>query len=300
MRSIVVALLAAVGFTGCVVDVGLPACEDVASTVTTVPLGSKMAEHHPSIDHWQTVAFANASQGETLVQRLHRASFGVPTLDEHVLPAHGSPGLVVVGGSMGMRDVHAIAVHARPIGEACAPPLLATVDLAAHEGPLQTAEAGKGTHVLTAGFWPNGTLFYTNIAHLHQSAWPRAGWYAWEGSDPLPVYGSDRAEQPAWWKDPQAGTPAEGTVPGLGYFTTIPGFNEALQGLSTGGTTVAVVPPDMAYTRAGYEDHPLYGDTLVFVIRALDVVDLPCPMQVPHVVCSPTDPMAGSPLAASR
>lgn len=154
----------------------------------------------------------------------------------------------------------------------------------------EAAQAGQGTHVFTAGFWENGTLFYTNIKAIDHSEWPRAAWYAWEGDDPLPVYvyEEDRAEQPAVWKDPQAGTPLDGTVPGLGYFTTIPGFNEALKGLSTMTVRVARLSPEEAYTRPGNEEHPLYGDALVFYIKVIDVVDLPCPLGVGRL-CGVTD-----------
>jgi hypothetical protein len=143
-----------------------------------------------------------------------------------------------------------------------------------------SAQPGQGVHVYTAGFWENGTLFYTNIEAIDHSDWPRAAWYAWEGKDTLPVYvyDQDRGEQPVVWKDPQAGTPLEGTVPGLGYFTTIPGFNDALKGLSTNTVRVVRMEPEDAYTRAGNEKSPLYGDALVFYIKVVDVVDLPCPM----------------------
>lgn len=146
----------------------------------------------------------------------------------------------------------------------------------------EAAQPGQGAHVLTAGFWENGTLFYTNIKALDHSDWPRAGWYAWEGGEPLPVYvyDEDRSEQPALWKDPQAGTPLAGTVPGLGYSTTIPGFNEALKGLSSSTVRVVRMTPEEGYTRAGNEEHPLYGAPLVFYIKVVDVVDLPCPTGV--------------------
>ena len=145
----------------------------------------------------------------------------------------------------------------------------------------RSAHPGQGVHVYTAGFWENGTLFYTNMKSIDHSDWPRAGWYAWEGADPLPVYvyDQDRSEQPATWKDPTAATPAAGEVPGLGYFTTIKGFNEALKGLSTNTVRVVRLAPGDAYTRAGNEDHPLYGDALVFYIKVVDVVDLPCPLE---------------------
>lgn len=152
------------------------------------------------------------------------------------------------------------------------------------------AGPGQGAHVYTAGFWAsNGTLFYTNIKAIDHSDWPRAGWYAWEGGEPLPVYvyDQDRSEQPTVWKDPQSGTPVEGTVPGLGYFTTIPGFNEGLKGLSTSTTRVVRMEPEDGYTREGNEEHPLYGAALVFYIKVVHVVDLPCPLDASRLCAVP-------------
>jgi hypothetical protein len=152
-------------------------------------------------------------------------------------------------------------------------------DLAAPEAG-RSAEPGEGVHVYTAGFLENGTLFYTNIKAIDRDDWPRTDWYAWEGGDPLPVYvyDQDRGEQPAHWKDPQSGTPVAGTVHGLGYYTTIPGFNEALKDLSSNTVRVVRLAPEEAYTRAGNEEHPLYGQALVFYIKVDAVVALPCPM----------------------
>lgn len=156
----------------------------------------------------------------------------------------------------------------------------------------KSAEPGQGVHAFTAGFLEDGTLFYTNIGAVDQADWPRVEWYAWGGGDALPVYvyDEDRAEQPAQWKDPQAGTPAEGTVPGLGYFTTIPGFNEALKGLSTNTVRVVRMAPEDGYTRPGNEEHPLYGSALVFYIKLVDVVDLPCPASAPARLCQVPQP----------
>jgi hypothetical protein len=164
--------------------------------------------------------------------------------------------------------------------------------------PGKTASPGQGVHVYAAGFWENGTLFYTNIKAIDRADWPRAGWYSWEGSDPLPVYvyDRDRGEQPMVWKDPQAGTPIDGTVPGLGYYTTIPGFNDALKGLSTNTVHVVRLAPEQAYTRAGNEEHPLYGDALVFYIKVVDVVDVPCPLEAARLCGAVSQPsMQGTP-----
>lgn len=151
---------------------------------------------------------------------------------------------------------------------------------------------GKGTHVLTAGFLEDGRLFYTNMAEVDASGAPRVDWYEWSGADPLPVYvyDQDRSEQPPHWKapsrlaPPNPGSPALQTAEGeagVGYFTTIKGFNEALKTMSTTTQRVVRIAPADAYTLPGYEEHPLYGEALVFVIDVVDVVDAPCPATLP-------------------
>jgi len=153
--------------------------------------------------------------------------------------------------------------------------------------------AGGGAMVEVAGFWTNGTLFYTNVEALHGSALPRASWYAWDDAGPLPVYVYDGspAEQPAYWKGLQGtvgrpGSPlddeawaATGGVDaqaGIGYWPTIPGVNDALQGLPVGTSRVVFVQPADAYTRPGLEQHPLYGEELLFWLRVVAVHEWPC------------------------
>lgn len=140
------------------------------------------------------------------------------------------------------------------------------------------AEAGRAALVYTAGFWENGTLFYTNMESVNDSSWPRAGWYEWGDAEPLPVYVYDenRAEKPAYWS---ACTPAALPVTPIcvwNYYTTIEGFNEALKGLSTNIARVVHIPPEKAYTLPGNEDHDLYGDAIIFYIRIVDVHASPC------------------------
>ncbi|HUR61645.1 MAG TPA: hypothetical protein VM286_04705 [Candidatus Thermoplasmatota archaeon] len=156
----------------------------------------------------------------------------------------------------------------------------------ADEGMILTA--GHGTHAFYAGFWENGTLFETNIEDFDHSDWPRAGWYESIPYDPLPVYIYDqaRSEQPAHWKAPPgvpaSGTPVDGPVgtatsaPGLGYYTTIKGFNDNLKGLSTTSARVFRMDAKDAYPE-GTPNNPLAGDNLVFYVYLQDVVDYPCP-----------------------
>jgi FKBP-type peptidyl-prolyl cis-trans isomerase 2 len=72
---------------------------------------------------------------------------------------------------------------------------------------------------------------------------------------------------------------------GLGYFTTITGFNEALKGLSTRTSRVVHVAAEDAYTLPGNEGHPLYGDDIVFLIQVEAVDDLPCGSTVSEGGC---------------
>ncbi|HEX9817208.1 MAG TPA: hypothetical protein VGB18_09530 [Candidatus Thermoplasmatota archaeon] len=145
----------------------------------------------------------------------------------------------------------------------------------------EQAQPGVGVQVRTAGFWTNGTLFYTNMQRVHDD--PRiehAGWYAWEGNDPLPVYiyNTTRTERPERYN-------------ASGFVTTIPGFNEALKSIFVGTSFVADLAPEEAYTRPGNEGHDLYGDEIVFYIEITDVVAIDCPY--PQPVCeAPTAPPA--------
>lgn len=164
-------------------------------------------------------------------------------------------------------------------GVACPALPAYTWDLAAPaEGEL--VEVGSGALVRTAGFWENGTLFYTNIAQIDDGDWPRAGWYGFASGEPLQVYVYDkeRDEIPPQWGDADGGLPIAAPAGSpTEYFPTIPGFNEALKGLSTTTTIVAHLSPEEAYTRPGNEQHPLYGDALVFLIHVEAAADRPCP-----------------------
>lgn len=176
----------------------------------------------------------------------------------------------------------------------CRPIPLAKVPNHANLG-FPAASPGRGAHVHYAGFWENGTLFGTDIPEVDHAGWPHAGWYAYDGSAPLPVYvyGQDASEEPPQWKAPSQayaqttpGTPVDGAAykaasagdaAGLGYYTTIKGFNQGLQQALPGDTYVVHLAPKDAYTRPGLEHHPLYGAGLVFLVHVDDVVTQPCP-----------------------
>ncbi|HLE48239.1 MAG TPA: hypothetical protein VI818_08080, partial [Candidatus Thermoplasmatota archaeon] len=125
---------------------------------------------------------------------------------------------------------------------------------------------GQGALVRTAGFWTNGTLFYTNIERVHTNThFPRGGWYEYTDDAPLKVYvyNSTRTELPKRYAE-------------AGYGTTIPGFNLALRTMETPTSRALRIEPAQAYTRPGNENHPLYGDALVFYIEVVDVTAVPC------------------------
>ena len=158
----------------------------------------------------------------------------------------------------------------------CDPPGELSVSQAfTHVSPGESARPGVGVMVKTAGFWQNGTLFYTNMARVHDDPkFERAGWYEYEGDDPLPVYiyNETRTERPERYN-------------ASGFVTTIPGFNEALKKTFVGTSAVASLSPTEAYTRPGNENHDLYGDAIVFYIEITDVVAIDCPL--PEPACEP-------------
>lgn len=255
---------------------------------------------------WQTLVLAPADDGRQATRLSWTASGGGA--------AFGTP--IVAGSALHVvtvvpSDGHGNATmeyDVRPTEAGCrSTPGSLAWDLAAPKAGRMAA-SGQGVHVMTAGFFENGTLFYTNIPEIDTDPnWPKPDWYAWEGDRPLPVYvyDRDRSEQPPQWKGSHAlwteahkqtgPTPIDQEVDeatmdtdeghGLGYFTTIPGFNAALKGLSTTTTHVVRMDPEDGYTRPGYEEHPLYGHALVFYIKVLDVVDAPCPADTPMVLC---------------
>lgn len=146
-------------------------------------------------------------------------------------------------------------------------------------------KAGWGAHVVTAGFWTNGTTFYTNLDAVNNATLiPKGGWYDYEGNRPLKVYvyNSSREERPKRYVD-------------AGFATTIEGFNGALKSMGRSTTALAVLPPELAYTKPQYAGnsttprHPLYGDALLFFIHVTRTEVVPCPLPS-GAVCEPPQP----------
>ncbi len=135
-----------------------------------------------------------------------------------------------------------------------------------HETLSGAVSAGQHVQTMTVGVWVNGTSFYTNMAEmLLAPGFPAGGNInrsaAMQGALPLPiyVYDRDRSEQPPASKD-------------TCHFTTIPGYNALLKTQDVGTGNVRFLHPEEAYTRAGSEDHLLYGDALIFynIVVAID------------------------------
>lgn len=192
---------------------------------------------------------------------------GVP----HAIPAEG-PAFGAYRVEPGPEPATLRLVADRAGAEACAAPA-ASVPLALG-APVEanaTGRTGVGVLVRTAGFWVNGTTFYTNDARVHEDpAIPKGYLGPFTDDAPLPVYVYADGERtmPKRYYD-------------AGYYTTIAGFNKALRDIAVGAPVAAYLAPEEAYTRLGNDAHPLYGDPLVFWITAVEVVDLPCPLPQP-------------------
>lgn len=116
-----------------------------------------------------------------------------------------------------------------------------------------------GDHVqtVTVGVWLNGTSFYSNAAGaLKDPGFPHGpGWTTpQDDTAPLPayVYDADASEQPAGSMD-------------TCHYAMIAGYNGLMKTQAEGSTNVALLRPEAAYTAEGREEHPLYGDSLVFL-----------------------------------
>ncbi len=289
LRTTLLLFLLPAGLAGCLA--GDAACLEPAVEALTPWVGRDYLATDPAQPWDSLVLVENATQGDELGFSAGAApgwsalveSLGASATFQRlrVAPEPGPSGAVRLNWTLERREDGCRAGTSGKLAWSLDPPT---------EG--DSAQPGQGVHVYTAGFWENGTLFYTNIEALDASAWPRAGWYAWEGGEALRVYvyDTDRSEMPAVW-NPAAGTPVDGAGP-WAYYTTIPGFNEALKGLSTHTTRVVRLAPEEAYTRAGNEEHPLYGDALVFYIQVERVVDLPCPEGAAATGCRLSDAAA--------
>jgi hypothetical protein len=139
------------------------------------------------------------------------------------------------------------------------------------------AQGGKGAIVHTVGWYTDGDpFFHTMDRYVEAEGPPAVPSLGSTGGEPLKVYVYNESsdEMPERYNE-------------SGYNTTIPGFNEALKGQATTGGNLAFLEPEEAYTREGTEDHPLYGDELVFYIEVVEVRTVPC--KVPQPVCTPPD-----------
>lgn len=290
--AVPLALLTIATLAGCLAGnetVRDPQCQVVPHELFTLPLPGQDAAPGDPGQAWDALVRATPDDGVDLLVPPWADDDPNAEAVDVTLKALGAEGSLTRVRASPPGEADPVRVDVRwSDGDPCGRQGDATWHLTPEAG--EVASAGDGVHVYTAGFWENGTLFYTNIEGVHDAAWPRAGWYEWSGGEPLPVYvyDQDPDERPPWWS---VGVPAEapvvGEVPVVGgtaawsYFVTIPGFNEALKGLSTTTSRVVRLAPEEAYTRPEREDHPLYGDALVFHLYLTDVTPVPCWTQTP-------------------
>lgn len=129
--------------------------------------------------------------------------------------------------------------------------------------------AGIGTQLYYVLWYANGTLASTNDPALRGREALGPAVLDGEGpydDQPLKVYvGGARGSDPP---EPYNST---------GYRPVIDGFDARLrnagdgQGMVAGETLAVRIPKEDAYTRAGNEDHALYGEDLTFLIRIVTV-----------------------------
>jgi hypothetical protein len=130
----------------------------------------------------------------------------------------------------------------------------------------EAARAGVGVKAHTVGFWPNGTVFYTNMKEIRDNPAVPSHDLSPGVPDsylPLQVYvGGERGKR------------APEPYNRSGYVPVIKGFDERLRGMHAGDVRATRIPPEKAYTLPGNEKHALYGDALNFVVlvRSVDVL----------------------------
>lgn len=286
-QGIVAGLLLALLLPGCFAFPGQNCPSTAPFTATELPLE---ASDHRALAAWSTVfrtdvPVDNATLAPSVFLDLPEQSVTLPRM---LSPQFGRLDAATPGE---------VALAWRPEDWPLCPMVAAfktNVEASANTGSPPTA--GQGAHVWYAGFWTNGTMFGTNIPTLDHSDWPRAGWYASSAGEPLRVYvyASSRSEEPVYWKSSASayasntpGTPldqgAESAASafdgaaGVGYYTTIKGFNDGLKLANGRAASVIEIAAKDAYTQPGREKHPLYGSDLVFLVIIQDVVPAPCP-----------------------
>jgi hypothetical protein len=137
----------------------------------------------------------------------------------------------------------------------------------------RTAEPGKGAMLWVAAFFADGELFWTNMAPLAKSNWPKLTGYHQRSSNawPVYVYSSSPDERPLWWAVANDGGAAQ-----FEYDTAPYGVNEALKGLSASTSRVfSVAAPHGLGTAQGFPEAE--GRSQVFWIKVAAVQDAPCP-----------------------
>ncbi|MEA3199289.1 MAG: hypothetical protein QOE90_717 [Thermoplasmata archaeon] len=161
----------------------------------------------------------------------------------------------------------------------------ATVTVNVKDLGREPARAGVGAQVYYVLFGDNGTVLETNEPTVKDQPGVKQTPLDNGTPDltPLKVYvGGQRGTPPP---EPYNST---GCAAPPCYHPVIEGFDARLRdagdgnGMVAGDTLVALIPKERAYTYAGNEQHPLYGQNLNFVIRVVSVDDLgkSCPLPV--------------------
>lgn len=306
MRAVVASLPLILLFAGCVVTYGgMPdPCRPPALTVFAGPSEAEGVARAPgevipllywSVNTYQVEAEIEASVTSTATgvfpdNHSTHDPYSTVEAQEHLfggfrVAANDSAGEVVVISTMrpyGMTPPGEMPCFNGPGTTSVTFPLAPPAD-------RDTAAIGKGVLVRTGGFWTDGTSFYTNHAGVDgEPGIPKGYLGPYEGNEPLKVYVYAEGETvpPKRYQD-------------AGFAMTIRGFNAALDGFPVGTARVAYLEPEEAYTAEGREEHPLYGDALVFWIEVDEIVDLPCPLPqpacdlpgVPRVPLPPVPPL---------
>lgn len=208
---------------------------------------------------WTFTVWPNGS----LVVDGRASAFAIWSLEPPAGARHGPVALTLVAGD-GTADV---VVDVRDLGR-------------------EHARAGVGVAVRTAGFYQNGTVFYSNMKEVRDNAgipWHQLGPDAKSDAamEPLKVYVGGKRRTPP--PEPYNST---------GYSPVIEGFDERLRtgngGMRAGETLVVRIPREKAYTLPGNEAHVLYGFDLAFVIEVVSVDELPSD---DGRVCVPSSPV---------
>lgn len=145
--------------------------------------------------------------------------------------------------------------------------------------PPQKVDPGDDVTLRTVGTFSNGSIFYENVVGLDDAAAADGG-----------VSEEDALRAHLYDHSPQEQPPASRT---RCYRPLLNLVNDALKEAAIGATVVTYLHPAEAFTRPGLEDHPLYGEPVIYQTTLLDSQG-PALQQtpVPPGSCPGSDPRA--------